>query len=60
MHEDVAEVTCPYCFETHEVWLDPETEGALVQDCEVCCNPWQLYIWRDEQGHARIDVSRAQ
>ncbi|MDQ3773165.1 MAG: CPXCG motif-containing cysteine-rich protein [Pseudomonadota bacterium] len=19
-------------------------EGSLVQDCEVCCNPWQLRI----------------
>lgn len=58
--DDVAFVTCPYCFQDLELWLDPETEGSLVQDCEVCCNPWQVFIWRDEDGRLHADVSRAQ
>ena len=58
--EDVVSVQCPYCFEVVEIDLDPETHGTLVQDCEVCCNPWQLTIRRDEDGNVSVDVDRAQ
>ena len=57
---DELTVQCPYCFETVEIWLEPDVEGRLVQDCEVCCNPWQLSVWRDEDGRAGVDVQRAQ
>ena len=43
---DWVEILCPYCFETVEILLESEVEGSLVQDCEVCCNPWQLRIRR--------------
>jgi hypothetical protein len=33
-------------------------EGSLVQDCEVCCNPWQVQVWT-EGGHRRVSVGRA-
>ena len=58
--QDVITVQCPYCFESVELDLDPETEGAFVQDCEVCCNPWQLRVSRDEDGNVSVDVDRAQ
>jgi hypothetical protein len=32
-------------------------EGSLVQDCEVCCNPWQVQVWT-EGGHRRVSVGR--
>ena len=57
---DVAQVQCPYCFESMELQVDPETKGSLVQDCEVCCRPWQVYVSRDEDGRLRVDVERAQ
>ena len=46
---------CPYCFETLTLWLAPDDVGEMVTDCEVCCRPWQLVVWRDAQGelHAR-------
>jgi hypothetical protein len=51
-------ITCPYCGEDVEIYLEPETRGTLVQDCEVCCNPWQLRVTVD--GDERyVDVSRA-
>lgn len=51
-------ITCPYCGESVEVQLEPDIQGELVQDCEVCCNPWTLRIsGRDEER--RVDVSRA-
>lgn len=44
------EVSCPYCGERIEVYLDPESVGEMVHDCEVCCNPWRLLVERDEEG----------
>ncbi len=57
---DFVTVQCPYCFETVELDLDPETEGRMVQDCEVCCNPWSLTVTFDEDGNPTVDVERAQ
>ena len=51
------QVTCPYCGEEVEIYLEPDVRGTLVQDCEVCCNPWLVRITRD--GDDRwIDVRR--
>ena len=30
---ETAQVQCPYCFETVEVWLEPDVEGEMVMDC---------------------------
>jgi hypothetical protein len=58
--ESVFVVTCPYCGEEVEVYLEPDIRGTLVQDCEVCCNPWQLRVsGEDEDGERYIDVTRA-
>ena len=58
--DDSAAVTCPYCFEELELHVDPDVEGSYVQDCEVCCNPWQITVSRDEEGRMAVDVGRAQ
>jgi hypothetical protein len=51
-------VECPYCGEHVELYLEPDIRGALVQDCEVCCNPWMIRITAD--GDERyLSVSRA-
>jgi hypothetical protein len=51
-------VTCPYCGEEVEIYIEPDVTGGLVQDCEVCCNPWLVRVSSD--GDERIvDVSRA-
>jgi Cysteine-rich CPXCG len=55
---DSFQVTCPYCGETVELFLEFDVEGRLVQDCEVCCNPWQVQVWT-EGGHRRVSVGRA-
>lgn len=58
---DVAHVHCPYCYEPLELWVDPETRGSFVQDCDVCCRPWQVYVQRDpESGELLVSVQRAQ
>ncbi len=50
-------VQCPYCGEEVEIYLEPEIQGTLVQDCEVCCNPWQVTVYM-EDGEQSIDVRR--
>lgn len=37
-------VVCPYCGENVEIYLEADVTGTLVQDCEVCCNPWLLRV----------------
>jgi hypothetical protein len=53
-------VHCPYCGEGVEIALDPGSGAAqrYVEDCEVCCRPWQVTAWR-EGGRLRVQVSPA-
>jgi hypothetical protein len=57
--EDATEftVTCPYCGEQVEIYLEPDVMGTLVQDCEVCCRPWQVHVSRDGE-YRHLDVTR--
>ena len=57
---DAILVTCPYCFESMELVLDPDTTGTFVQDCDVCCNPWHVQVHRDADGSPSVHVDRAQ
>jgi hypothetical protein len=50
-------VYCPYCGESVEIYLEPDILGTLVQDCEVCCQPWQLRVDYD-QGDRYVSVTR--
>ena len=51
-------VVCPYCFVTVEITLDPGSgaEQQYVEDCEVCCQPWQVSVSYDAEGHASVHV----
>jgi len=51
-------IVCPYCGQPVEIVLDPENEGILVQDCEVCCSPWELTVAWDAEGMPRVRVER--
>ncbi len=41
--------------------IEEDVRGTLVQDCEVCCNPWLLRVQGgDEDGEGRtLTVTRA-
>ena len=56
---DQAEILCPYCGELLELEIEQDLLGRLVQDCEVCCNPIQLDIRRDQWGDPEVSVERA-
>ena len=51
-------VVCPYCGEEVEVYIEPDTTGRFVQDCEVCCHPWTLRVVVDNDERY-LEVSRA-
>jgi len=51
-------VTCPFCGEQLEIYVEPDVNGSFVQDCEVCCNPWMVRVSR-EDGETYVDISRA-
>ena len=51
-------VTCPFCGEQLEIYVEPDVNGSFVQDCEVCCNPWRVDV-RDEDGERYITIARA-
>ena len=46
------QLSCPYCGE--DVDLDVDEDGgdrqSYVQDCPVCCRPWDVRITHDSDG----------
>jgi len=57
--ETDATVSCPYCGAPVEVKLDPAggTAQQYVEDCEVCCRPWQVNVRYGMDGHAQVSVT---
>jgi hypothetical protein len=51
-------VFCPHCGEPNEVALDPGSGGdqEYVEDCQVCCRPWLMYVRYGRDGHAEVEV----
>ena len=55
--EDEVWVRCPFCHEKQLLVVDPDTSGSFVQDCDVCCKPWQVpdhSLGSDFQNYARL------
>jgi hypothetical protein len=49
---DTIPSNCPYCGEEVDVDID-DTGGSrqsYVQDCPVCCQPWQVEVTRERDG----------
>jgi hypothetical protein len=45
-----ATVQCPFCWEEIEITVDTsQGDYETVEDCSVCCRPWQLTV-RCEAG----------
>lgn len=56
--EEYFVVTCPYCGEDVEIYVESDVQGAFIQDCEVCCNPWRVRV-ASVDGAREIRVVRA-
>ena len=51
------EHTCPYCGEPVEVGVDPvgPDQESYVEDCPVCCRPWNVWVSREgEEVQVRL------
>lgn len=53
-----AEVVCPYCGEAVTIGLDPGggPVQSYVEDCQVCCQPWQVYLQYEANGEASVQL----
>jgi predicted metal-dependent hydrolase len=53
------EARCPYCGEAVLVNVAPEEadDAQYVEDCPVCCRPWQVRVARDG-GRVRVELGR--
>ena len=54
-------VFCPYCGEAVEIVLDPGggPEQEYVEDCEVCCRPWNVRVEYRDDGSADVHLAAA-
>jgi transposase-like protein len=48
----VIELTCPYCGEDVELVVDEGggSDQSYVEDCPVCCRPWQVNVTGDDES----------
>ena len=58
MDDDLIRTQCPYCGAWQELLLDPESSGTMVQDCEVCCEPWEMTVTRSRSGAVSVKLER--
>ena len=53
-----ATITCPYCTEEVSIALDPGSgpRQVYVEDCPVCCQPWEVNVEYASDGSARVSA----
>jgi hypothetical protein len=56
--ETSADVICAYCGESVSIAVDPGGGSVqqYVEDCPVCCNPWQVSVHFIE-GTPAVEIS---
>jgi hypothetical protein len=59
METDGLEAQCPYCGETVTLTVEPHgpPREEYVEDCSVCCRPWDVVVTREEEG-VTVDLRR--
>jgi len=52
-------VDCPYCGEPNDIEIDPSggRRQSYVEDCQVCCRPWQVSVKLDGDGEAWVSLA---
>jgi hypothetical protein len=53
-----ATVACPYCGEDNTIFVDESAgqEQNYVEDCQVCCKPWQVVVSLDSSGGLDVEL----
>jgi hypothetical protein len=53
-----ATLSCPYCGEMVSIVLDPGSgpRQQYVEDCQVCCQPWQVSVNYHDDGSADVSA----
>lgn len=51
-------IHCPYCGEAVDITLDPGSGDSqeYIEDCSVCCRPWQVTVTYHRDGTADVFV----
>jgi len=59
--DTTATVICPYCGEENEIALDPGSGASqdYIEDCQVCCRPWHVFVSYDATGSAHVHAEPA-
>jgi hypothetical protein len=56
-----SQLSCPFCGETEEIYVDPGGGDAQVytEDCAVCCRPRVVHVEPgDTPGQVRVWLER--
>ena len=52
------EVTCYFCYETFEVYIDLiECIDTMIIDCDVCCNPNLIRYHIGNNSTSVVDIN---
>ena len=55
LHEK--QITCPFCWESITVLVDPSESHLYTEDCSVCCRP--ILIQTEVQGdYVSVEVTQ--
>jgi hypothetical protein len=56
--DDTYSATCPHCFEENELFVDlgGGSDQSYVEDCAVCCRPWQVRVTVDDEGAVTVEL----
>jgi hypothetical protein len=51
-------VCCPYCGEENTIVVDDSAGRTqqYVEDCQVCCKPWQVIVSAGIGGEVEVDL----
>jgi hypothetical protein len=60
--ESDASYSCPHCFESNYVAVDPSggRRQRYVEDCPVCCNPIAFDVGFDAEGEPIVFSAEAE
>jgi hypothetical protein len=56
-----ATVVCPFCHQSCDIVLDPGSGPVqdYIEDCEVCCRPWNVNVQYRSDGSADVSITPA-